>query len=69
MFEGLTAAGVRVVVMGDSMLRQLWTRLVALLRDQHPVFDYRIGTHARYLVRLCCRARLVLEQGRRHGHH
>ncbi len=48
--EWLGEAGVRLVVVGDSMMHQLWTRLVALLRDQRPVFDYRVFTHARYSV-------------------
>lgn len=39
-----------IVVAGDSMMRQLYTRLVQMLRGRRRVFDYRV----RQQTRLAC---------------
>lgn len=37
-----------LVVMGDSMMRQLYLRLVLMMRGQHRTLDYKMHTHAMY---------------------
>ena len=37
-----------IVVAGDSMMRQLYTRLVQMLRGRRRVFDYRVRSWSRY---------------------
>jgi hypothetical protein len=39
-----------LVVFGDSMMRQLYLRLVMAMRGQHRLIDYTIHTHAQYLT-------------------
>ncbi len=40
-----------VLVAGDSMMRQLYIRLVHMMRGAPRVLDYHIHTHANYAVR------------------
>jgi len=39
-----------LVVIGDSMMRQLFLRLVMMMRGQERLLDYRLHTHAQYLL-------------------
>jgi len=48
--ERLSAADTRLVFVGDSLLHQLWVRLIALMREQRRPVDFRVFTHARYSV-------------------
>lgn len=50
MLERLSAADTRLVFVGDSLLHQLWVRLIALMREQRRPVDFRVFTHARYSV-------------------
>ncbi|KAH7623878.1 hypothetical protein NADE_008693 [Nannochloris sp. 'desiccata'] len=45
--EGINAP---LVVIGDSMMRQLFLRLVMMMRGQERLLDYRLHTHAQYLL-------------------
>ena len=38
----LLGGRIDIVVAGDSMMRQLYTRLVQMLRGRRRVFDYRV---------------------------
>jgi len=40
--------GIDIVVAGDSMMRQHFTRLVQLLRGRQRNVDYRVHTHGSY---------------------
>lgn len=42
--------GSPIVVIGDSMMRQLFLRLVFMMRGQQRLLDYHLHTHAQYLV-------------------
>ncbi len=44
----LLAQGIDIVVAGDSMMRQHFTRLVQLLRGRQRNVDYRVHTHGSY---------------------
>ena len=44
----LRAQGIDIVVAGDSMMRQHFTRLVQLLRGRQRNVDYRVHTHGSY---------------------
>jgi hypothetical protein len=46
----LGSRGSRLVVIGDSMMRQLFLRLVFMMRGQQRLLDYHLHTHAQYLV-------------------
>lgn len=39
-----------LVVIWDSMMRQLFLRLVMMMRDQERLLDYQLHTHAQYLM-------------------
>lgn len=39
-----------ILVLGDSLMRQLYSRLVHMLRGHHRVFDYKMHTHAAYSI-------------------
>lgn len=39
-----------LVVFGDSMMRQLYLRLIMAMRGQHRLVDYAIHSHAQYLT-------------------
>ncbi len=41
--ERLLGGSTDIVIAGDSMMRQLFVRLIQLLRGRHRVFDYRVG--------------------------
>jgi len=45
--ERLLGDSTDIVIAGDSMMRQLFVRLVQLLRGRHRVFDYRVGARQR----------------------
>lgn len=45
--ERLLGGSTDIVIAGDSMMRQLFVRLVQLLRGRHRVFDYRVGARQR----------------------
>ncbi len=49
----LDSTGVRLLFVGDSLLHQLWVRLIALMREQRRPVDFRVFTHARYSVSKC----------------
>ena len=42
--------GMDILVVGDSLMRQLYSRLVHMLRGHRRVFDYKMHTHAAYSV-------------------
>mmetsp|Transcript_4695 Transcript_4695/g.13492 ORF Transcript_4695/g.13492 Transcript_4695/m.13492 type:complete len:605 (-) Transcript_4695:890-2704(-) len=42
--------GMDILVLGDSLMRQLYSRLVHMLRGHHRVFDYKMHTHAAYSI-------------------
>jgi hypothetical protein len=44
--DKLLGEDIDILVAGDSMMRQLYTRLVQLLRGRRRVFDYRVRKHA-----------------------
>ena len=41
--ERLLGGSTDIVIAGDSMMRQLFVRLIQMLRGRHRVFDYRVG--------------------------
>ena len=60
--HNLQSNRVRILVMGDSIMRQLHVRLAHMFRGSAQAVDYRVGGLARYAV---CRAGdsfTVLEQ-------
>lgn len=46
----LSAHSTPLVVMGDSTMRQLYLRLIAMMRGESRLVDYHIHTHAQYKV-------------------
>jgi hypothetical protein len=46
----LNARGSPLVVIGDSMMRQFFLRLVMMMRGQSRLLDYHIHAHAQYVV-------------------
>ncbi len=48
-----------ILVAGDSMMRQLYIRLVHMMRGSRRVLDYHIHTHANYAVRAAVQAGCV----------
>ena len=50
-----------VLVAGDSMMRQLYIRLVHMMRGANRVLDYHIHTHANYKVVLTASPSLLVQ--------
>lgn len=46
----LHARGAILAVVGDSMMRQFFLRLVMMMRGQQRLLDYHLHTHAQYYV-------------------
>jgi len=46
--ESFQGASTDIMIVGDSFLRQLFVRLLHLMRGQERVVDYKIHTHASY---------------------
>ena len=44
MLDRLLRGDTDIVIAGDSMMRQLYVRLIQMLRGRRQVFDYRVRT-------------------------
>ena len=61
----LQGGNMDILVAGDSMMRQLYIRLVHMMRGSRRVLDYHIHTHANYAVRRTAWRQIQLRQNLR----